>query len=243
MSSALPDATLRAVLFDLDGTLVDQQSAAAAAVVEWAAEHGITDPGVADRWAELSEKHYMRYQRRELTFPEQRRQRVRAFLDVQVSDEEADELFSGYLHRYEAGWTLFEDAVPTLRKVREAGLAAVVFTNGNEDHQRYKVDRLGLADEIDVLISSETLPAGKPDPRAFLQTVDRLGLTMSDVLMVGDSLEKDVRGALAVGIDAVLIDRYDVHAAAGVRRVRSLHELPVARPDIGSAAWHCDLFR
>ena len=34
---------LEGVLFDLDGTLVDQESAAAAAVVEWAAEHGITD--------------------------------------------------------------------------------------------------------------------------------------------------------------------------------------------------------
>jgi putative hydrolase of the HAD superfamily len=102
-----------------------------------------------------------------------------------------------------------------------------VFTNGNEDHQRYKLERLGLGDEIDVLISSETLPAGKPDPRAFLHSVERLGLTTSDVLMVGDSLEKDVRGALAVGIDAVLVDRYDVHADAGVRRVRSLHEISV----------------
>lgn len=216
---------LQAVLFDLDGTLVDQESAAAAAVVEWAAEHGVTDADVADRWAELSDKHYTRYQRRELTFPEQRRQRVRAFLDATVSDDEADELFLGYLRRYEAEWTLFEDAVPALRKVRAAGLNAVVFTNGNEDHQRYKLDRLGLADEIDGLISSETLPAGKPDPRAFLQTVDRLGLTTADVLMVGDSLEKDVHGALAVGIDAVLVDRYDAHAGAGVRRIRSLHEL------------------
>jgi len=235
MRSALPDTTLQAVLFDLDGTLVDQQSAAAAAVVEWAAEHGITDSAVADRWAELSEQHYMRYQRRELTFPEQRRQRVRAFLDVTVSDDEADELFVGYLRRYEAGWTLFEDAVPALRQVRAAGLVAVVFTKGNEDHQRYKVDRLGLADEVDVLISSETLPAGKPDPRAFLQTVDRLGLTTSDVLMVGDSLEKDVRGALAVGIDAVLVDRYDVHAEAGVRRIRSLQELSVVSSPVSGS--------
>ncbi|MFG1813849.1 HAD family hydrolase [Kribbella sp. NPDC049174] len=219
---------LQAVLFDLDGTLVDQESAAAAAVVEWAAEHGITDAYVADRWAELSDKHYMRYQRRELTFPEQRRRRVRAFLGATVSDAEADELFLGYLRRYEAGWTLFEDAVSALRKVRAAGLNAVVFTNGNEDHQRYKLDRLGLANEVDVLISSETLPAGKPDPRAFLQTVDRLGLTKADVLMVGDSLEKDVHGALAVGIDAVLVDRYDAHAGAQVRRIRSLHELSVA---------------
>ncbi|WP_202873131.1 HAD family hydrolase [Kribbella capetownensis] len=217
--------TLKGVLFDLDGTLVEQESAAAAAVVDWAAEHGITDPDVSARWAAVSDRHYMRYQRRELTFAEQRRNRVREFLGVDVSDEHADELFQGYLQRYEAGWTLFDDAVPALRRVRAAGLATVVFTNGNTDHQRFKLGRFGLSDEIDVLISSEMLPAGKPDPRAFLHALDLLQLTPSEALMVGDSLEKDVRGALAVGIDAVLVDRYDEHADVEVRRIRSLHEL------------------
>ena len=218
---------MKAVLFDLDGTLVDQQSAAAAAVVEWAAEYGITGPEVAARWAETSEKHYSRYQRRELTFAEQRRARVREFLGVDVDDAAADEIFVGYVRRYEAGWTVFEDAVPALRRVRAEGLQAVVFSNGNEDHQRFKLDRLGLSPEIDVLISGESLPAGKPDPRAFLQALERLRLGVGEVLMVGDSLVKDVRGAQAVGIEAVLVDRYDVHADAGVRRIRSLHELSV----------------
>jgi putative hydrolase of the HAD superfamily len=217
--------TLKGVLFDLDGTLVEQESAAAAAVVDWAAEHGITDPDVAARWAAVSDRHYVRYQRRELTFAEQRRNRVREFLGVDASDEDADELFHGYLQRYEAGWTLFDDAVPALRRVRAAGLAIVVFTNGNTDHQRFKLDRFGLSDEIDVLISSEMLPAGKPDPRAFLHALDLLQLAPSEAMMVGDSLEKDVRGALAVGIDAVLVDRYDEHADVAVRRIRSLREL------------------
>jgi putative hydrolase of the HAD superfamily len=215
----------RAVLFDLDGTLVDQQSAAAEAVVEWAAEHGIANPAVADRWADISEKHYRRYQQRELTFQEQRRHRVREFLASPFTDAEADDLFEGYLHRYEAGWKLYDDAVPALRSVRAAGLTAAVFTNGDEGQQRLKVSLLGIAGEFDVLISSGSLPAGKPDPRAFRGAVERLGLKPSDVLMVGDSLENDVRGALRVGIDAVLLDRYDAHADAGVRRIRSLDQV------------------
>ncbi|HET9658310.1 MAG TPA: hypothetical protein VFP72_23360, partial [Kineosporiaceae bacterium] len=71
---------LQAVFFDLDGTLVDQATAAATAVVPWAADHGITDPDVAQRWAAISEVYYTRYQRRELTFAGQRRWRVREFL-------------------------------------------------------------------------------------------------------------------------------------------------------------------
>jgi putative hydrolase of the HAD superfamily len=48
--------------------------------------------------------------------------------------------------------------------------------------------------------------------------------------MVGNSLEHDVEGALAAGLDAVLLDRDDRYAAAPVRRVRSLDAL---RFDLG----------
>lgn len=122
-----------------------------------------------------------------------------------VTDDEADTVFQGYLRRYESGWTVFDDAVPALRRVRHAGLKVVVLTNGNEGHQRLKLERLALTDEIDVPISSETLPAGKPDPRAFLCAAERLALGPGELLMVGNSLEKDVRGALMVGMDAVLL--------------------------------------
>lgn len=217
---------LKSVLFDLDGTLVDQESAAAGAVVEWAAEYGVLGATVAADWARVSDRHYSRYQRRELTFAEQRRARVREFLAADVSDSEADEMFVGYVRRYEAGWSVFDDAVPALRAVRAAGLRVVVLTNGNREHQQFKLQQLALADEIDELIAGESLPAGKPDPRAFRCALDQLGVSSDEVVMVGDSLEKDVRGAQAVGIEAVLVDRNGVHAEVGVPRVRSLGELP-----------------
>ncbi|HEY3560472.1 MAG TPA: HAD family hydrolase [Kribbella sp.] len=216
---------LRTVLFDLDGTLVDHQLAAAAAVVAWAAEYGVVGAEVAADWAAVSEKHYRRYQLRELTFPEQRRLRVREFLGVDVSDAEADEMFESYGRRYEAGWTVYDDVVPALRAVRAAGLGVVVLTNGNGDHQRYKLERMGLTGEIDELITGDTLPAAKPDPRAFTHSLERLGAGSDNVVMVGDSVENDIRGAQAAGIQAVLIDRADVHAQVDVPRIRSLGQV------------------
>ncbi|ONH31133.1 HAD family hydrolase [Pseudofrankia asymbiotica] len=216
---------LRGIFFDLDDTLVDQRSAATAAVVEWAAGHGVTDELVGERWASVSETHYARYQRREITFTEQRRARVREFLSLEMADDEADIIFAGYLVRYEAGWTAFDDAVPALRRARAAGLTVAIFTNGIEEQQRLKLTRLGLIDEIDLLITSSVLPAGKPDPRAFKGALDILGATADEALMVGDSLEKDILGAVEAGVGAVLVDRHGAHLTADVPRVSTLHDL------------------
>ncbi|TQL67760.1 putative hydrolase of the HAD superfamily [Nocardioides albertanoniae] len=215
---------LRAIIFDLDDTLVDQAGAARVAVTGWAAEHGVTGD-VEARWDAISGRHYERYQRREISFHEQRRERTRDFLGTELDDAEADALFAGYLKRYEAQWVAFDDAVPTLRRVHEAGLRAVVLTNGEDAHQRLKLDLTGLAAEVDLLVSTSTLPASKPDPRAYRLTCERAGVAPAEALMVGNSLAHDVLGAIDAGLDAVLVDRHDAHPDAHVRRVASLDAL------------------
>ncbi|MFE7227393.1 HAD family hydrolase [Nocardioides sp. NPDC057577] len=215
---------LRAIVFDLDDTLVDQAGAARAAVVGWAAEHGISGD-VEARWDVVSEQHYQRYQRREISFQEQRRARTREFLGADVSDAEADALFASYLTRYEAQWVAFHDAAPTLSRVREAGLRTVVLTNGDDAHQRLKLDLTGLAAEVDLLVSTSTLPASKPDRRAYLLTCERAGIAPVEALMVGNSLAHDALGPIEAGLDAVLLDRHDAHPDAPVPRIGSLHDL------------------
>ncbi|WP_052460442.1 HAD family hydrolase [Microbacterium gorillae] len=115
MSARLHPALSRAaaVVFDLDDTLVDQRSAARTAVIAWAAEHGDRGANVSARWAAVSERHYRRWQAREVTFAEQRRGRGGGFLGVDVDDAEADRIFDGYLIRYEAGWRAVPHAAGT----------------------------------------------------------------------------------------------------------------------------------
>ena len=216
---------LAAVLFDLDDTLIEDKSATHRAVSAWAEDLGVTDPGIVRLWADISARHHARYQRREATFVEQRRDRVRDLLDVDLGDDEADALFATYLKHYEAAWTAFADALPTLRRVRAAGLPVAILTNGEESQQRRKLDRLSLLPEVDLLVASSALPAGKPDPRAFEHTLRLLGIEPSAALMVGDSLPKDVLAAQAAGLQAVLLDRDGTHRGLDVPRVRSLHDL------------------
>jgi putative hydrolase of the HAD superfamily len=218
---------LKVVLFDLDDTLVDQEGASRTALLDWLPELGLDldDPDeLVAAWHTIAEDAYARYQRREITFQDQRRVRVREFLGADATDDEADELFTGYLSRYERAWIAFDDAVPALRRVRDAGLVVAVLTNGDSVHQRRKLDRTGLAEHLDVVVASDDLPAGKPDPRAYAATCEILGVAPGDVLMVGNDLEKDFQGPLDAGLGAVLLDRNDRYPDV-VDRIRTLDKL------------------
>lgn len=233
----IPRRPLDAVLFDLDDTLVDHRGAARAGLERWASSHGVTGTPdeIAERWSALEVRYHAAYQQRRLTFAEQRRARVRAFLphlDLS-SDAAADDAFAGYLVGYQAAWRAFGDATRALRRAAAAGLAVGVLTNGDAVRQRRKAEAVGLAGLLDGLgapvLASSSLPAAKPDARSYAAACARLGVEAAATLMVGDSLVNDVRGALDAGLGAVLLDRYDEHPTAGVRRVRTLDELDFGR--------------
>jgi putative hydrolase of the HAD superfamily len=78
---------------------------------------------------------------------------------------------------------------------------------------------------VDAVVISAELGVAKPDPAIFNAALERLGAVAGDALHVGDSIEADVEGARAAGIEAVLVARDGAGAPAGVRAVASLDEL------------------
>lgn len=97
-------------------------------------------------------------------------------------------------------------AVAFLARCADAAVPLCLVTDMTAAVQIRKIARLGLADTIAHLVTSEEIGAEKPDPRLFHAGLAKLGATPARALMLGDSVEKDVRGALACGITAGLID-------------------------------------
>jgi putative hydrolase of the HAD superfamily len=87
------------------------------------------------------------------------------------------------------------------------------------------LERTRLRPLVDTVVISAELGVAKPDPAIFRAALERLGATADDALHVGDSLEHDVAGARAAGLEAVLVARNGAAAPEGVRTVRSLAEL------------------
>jgi len=80
-----------------------------------------------------------------------------------------------------------------------------LITNGPSDIQRLKLAQAGLAGAFAAEVISGELGVGKPHPEVFLGLLERLDAEPGASVMVGDSWERDVEGALAAGMSAVWI--------------------------------------
>jgi putative hydrolase of the HAD superfamily len=124
----------------------------------------------------------------------------------------------------------FPDAMPALEALRAAGVKVVAASNWDVSlHEQ--LDATGLTPLLDGALSSAEVGAPKPDPEIFTRALALAGARPQEALHVGDDVEADVRGALAAGLEPVLIDRDgSLEAPPGVRRIASLAELPALCP-------------
>lgn len=100
-------------------------------------------------------------------------------------------------------YKLYDDTLDTLKKAKEAGYRNVILSN-HIPELPYMAECLGLMEYVDVCISSANVGYEKPNPKIF-----EIGLETAQhpdtVWMVGDTIDADIRGAEAVGINAILI--------------------------------------
>jgi HAD superfamily hydrolase (TIGR01549 family) len=99
---------------------------------------------------------------------------------------------------------LYEDVLPVLEALRVAGLKIGLVSNTSRDLDSF-VSHFRL--RVDAWISSGTHGKVKPSPSIFMAVLDQLRVGPESAVMVGDSLEDDVEGARALGMQAYLVDR------------------------------------
>ena len=120
-----------------------------------------------------------------------------------------------------ANFELYDDTLPTLRRLRGRGVKIGLVSNSARDVREF-AQHHGL--EIDAGISSFHHGKTKPHESIFRAVLELLGVEPPDALMVGDSVDADIEGALAIGMHAVLLDRLGL-VPDFAPRIESLAEL------------------
>jgi N-acetyl-D-muramate 6-phosphate phosphatase len=184
--------TIRGVLFDLDGTLLDSAPDLYAALVVQCAEEGIAPPSYAPVRQVVSRGG-------------------RAILRCAFAERgEAalDGLMPRYLQLYQAAIAqqtrAFDGVDDLLARIEAHGLRWGIVTNKAAFLTDELVSRIGWAGRASAVVSGDTLPVKKPDPAPVLLACERAGVEPAHCLFVGDD-RRDIQAGAAAGLYTVAV--------------------------------------
>jgi phosphoglycolate phosphatase len=175
---------LRALLFDLDGTLIDTAPEIAAAL-----------------------NRTLQWLNRPLATPEQVRGWIgdgaRALLDKALGEPSSDDVWAYFAYQYNdcCGTTsrLYPGTPAMLERLRAGGVRLALLTNKEAAFAHKLLARHGITACFDVLVGGDSLPFRKPDPRVVAHVLESLQVSADEAAFVGDSVV-DVRTARAAGL-------------------------------------------
>lgn len=187
---------LKALLFDLDGTLVDSVPDIAAATNQLLDSEGHA-PLEVDEVRRMIGHGIPKLVERALAA----RGRV---LDAEALAPLVARMMAFYGDNLTGRTALLPGAREALEEGARAGLGLAVVTNKPEGFSRTIVAHFGLEDLVPVVVGGDTCATRKPAPEMLLQAAAKLGATPATAVMVGDS-GADVDSARAAGMKVVVV--------------------------------------
>lgn len=248
-------AGVRAVLFDLDRTLIQLRGGTVADVSaigvrnahRWLSDRGRKVPEERVyvgrvRWALLRAWAWSRLVGREVDLIETLR-RCHRRMKVDWREDDGANLAMEFALVFREMYQADEEATATLRQLHEAGLRLGLVSNtmlpavAVDEHLRSS----GMLEFLPVRVLSSESGFMKPDLRIFRLALDRVGVPAGETVFVGDRPDADVAGARRAGM-ATIFRAYNGRLPRGARRadavIRRLAEIPaMLGVGVGPAPW------
>jgi putative hydrolase of the HAD superfamily len=216
-AQTLNHARIKAISFDVGGTLIEPWPSVGHIYAEVAARHGLKNLS-----AEQLNARFKAAWRARQNFRHSRNE----------WDELVTEVFGGstppgfFAELYERfaepdAWRIYDDVVPTLDLLAARNIRLAIISNWDE-RLRPLLHKLKLERYFEAFAISLEIGFPKPAPVIFQHAAKELNLPPSSILHVGDSPEMDVAGATAAGFQAVQIHRHTTAENSGLHSLAEL---------------------
>jgi putative hydrolase of the HAD superfamily len=208
----------RHLFFDLDHTLWDFEENAKITLLELYTKLQLEQRGVNDfnlfhkNYLVHNEKLWERYRNGYIKQEELRVKRMRlALLDFKIADDGlAKDMSVEFLDLLPTRTILFPYANEILQYLANKNYQLHLITNGFEKTQRSKLKSSGLDKYFKEVITSEGSSSLKPNKEIFDYAFQKTGARPEESIMLGDSIEVDIIGAIQAGIDQVFINHLNI---------------------------------
>jgi putative hydrolase of the HAD superfamily len=217
------------LFFDLDHTLWDfekNSQLAFARIFDANYPHIHLDDFIA-AYMPINKACWQLYQVDQMSHDELRYQRLKQSFDalaVAISDHEINQIATDYIHYLPDFNHLFDDAHEVLRYL-QSNYHLHIITNGFAEVQYRKMHQSNLTPYFKTITNSELAGAKKPNPIIFEHALQVASATKSNSVMIGDSLDADVLGALDFGMQVVFFNPLNEAAAADICQINQLIDL------------------
>ena len=223
---------IRAILFDLDGTLRFNRPSGLEAFFQFAQERGLAFCAEArrnvERWthAYWSGKHsgFIATLDDPAAFWRTYTQGMLAAAGIEDASLAFTQAIVSDFERYHAESYIPEEVHTILRALRESGYTLGLVSNRADDLSAVAAD-MGLRGYFHFTLSGGQANSWKPDARIFIRACEMANAAPHECLYVGDNYYADAQGALAAGLVPVLLDPRDVFPEAECVRIAHLGDL------------------
>lgn len=189
---------IKAVLFDLDGTLLNRDASVASFI---AGQYERLRPSLGHIPKALYMERFIDLDQRGYVWKDKvYRQLIQEFEIERVTMES---LLEDYLAHFRFYCVPFEGLETILESLKAQGLKLGIISNGKHQFQMGNIDALGIAHHMDAILISESEHLRKPDSEIFYKALGRLGVDAAESVFVGDHPVNDIEAAQAIGMFGV----------------------------------------
>ena len=221
---------IKAILWDVDNTLLDFHAAESAAIKSLFREFGFGEckDEEVKRYAEINMSFWERLERNEITKDRVLVGRFEQFFKEKGIDPAFAPEFNDRYQLRLGDTIVYRDDSLNIIKTLKGRILQYVVSNGTVIAQTKKLKLSGLGELMDGVFLSERIGVEKPNIGFFAPIFATVPAKPSEMLIVGDSLTSDIKGGVNAGIPTCWYNPFGKTAPEGMRidyEIRDLHEI------------------
>lgn len=220
---------IKDVFFDLDHTLwdFDKNSELTFEGIFNRNHPEVETKQFIEKYVPINQECWKLYQYDKITHEELRYNRLKHSFDAinySISDQEIDIISNDYIRFLPENNHLFDGTMELLEYLKPKYNLHII-TNGFADVQFRKLSNSKIANFFHTITNSEMAGVKKPNPIIFDYALDLAQAKKENSIMIGDSLDADVQGALDAGLDAIYFNENNVVVETHIKQINHLLEL------------------
>ncbi|OSX89594.1 HAD family hydrolase [Bacillus cereus] len=189
---------VRAVIFDLDGTLLDRDGSLKLFIKDQYTRYfnelkHVPEEQYVNRFIELDNKGYVW---KDKVYKQ-------LLQEHSITSLTWEQLLEDYINNFQHNCIPFSNMEYVLQELKSSGILLGMITNGFTEFQLLNIHALGIDKYMDIILVSEQEGIKKPQAEIFLRALARLGVSPEESVYVGDHPNNDVIGARDVGMNAI----------------------------------------